>query len=242
MARQPGVLAGSYVVTEVFGQLSSEVTASWEVGEGEAFAAGDELGLLAGPLKQILGGERICLNFISHLSGIATHVAEWVRVADGRCEVWDTRKTLPAYRQIQKAAVRAGGGVNHRMSLSEAAMLKDNHLVGLDIAAGVAALREQWPDKTVEVEADTVEQAKQAVAAGVDVLMLDNFEPGSLAAAVVELGSYATTEDLPLPKLEASGGITLETLDAYASTGVDFVSSSSLTSGVSPIDIGLDMS
>ncbi len=241
VARDAGVLAGSACVEEVVKQVSPTLQVLWAVDEGESFQANTVLANLEGPLREIVTAERTCLNFLSHLSGIATRVSTWVKVADGRVQVWDTRKTLPGYRSLQKAAVRAGGGRNHRANLSDWIMLKDNHLTGLDITSAVRRARNLWPGRTVEVEADDLAQAKEALVAAVDIIMLDNFSPSEAKEALVELRELAKFRSAAMPLIEVSGGVTLDNLESYAQIGVDLVSSSRLTSGTNPIDIGLDI-
>jgi len=155
--------------------------------------------------------------------------------------VWDTRKTTPGYRSLQKAAVRAGGAANHRGNLSDWLMLKDNHLFGTTIAASVQEARRRWPGRTVHVEADTENLMIQALEAEADIILLDNFTPAELKALVPKAHSWARDNNKKCSLLEASGGITLETLDAYADTGVDLVSSGSITNSAPVLDIGLDV-
>jgi nicotinate-nucleotide pyrophosphorylase (carboxylating) len=189
----------------------------------------------------LLTAERTALNFLSHLSGVATATAQWVEAAAGRVVVWDTRKTTPGMRSLEKAAVRAGGGSNHRGNLSDWIMLKDNHLAGLGVAAGVAAARSRWPGRTVHVEADDLDTVLQAVAAGADLILLDNFTPDELRQAVIRVDEEVASNGGRRPLLEASGGITLDRLDAYAATGVDLISSGALTNSAPVLDIGLDI-
>jgi len=240
--RESGVIAGTTCVNEVLLQMDSEIAINWFVAEGESVEAGTVLAEITGPFSSILTAERTALNFLSHLSGIATNASKWVQLASGRVKVWDTRKTLPGYRSLQKAAVRAGGANNHRGNLSDWIMLKDNHLAHSSIAEAVGLAKDRWPGRTVQVEVDNEAQASEALAAGVDILMFDNFEPQRLTKAVVALKSEAASAGLRVPLLEASGGISLETLDAYADTGVDLVSSGSLTNTTHVLDIGLDVS
>ena len=189
----------------------------------------------------MLTAERTALNFLSHLSGIATNAARWVDLAAGRVTVWDTRKTTPGYRSLQKAAVRAGGASNHRGNLSDWLMMKDNHLIGTTIEASVALARERWPGRTVHVEADREDLMFEALEAGADIILLDNFSPAELTVLVQKVGEWVTTTGKKRPLLEASGGITLDTLDGYADTGVDLVSSGSITNSAPVLDIGLDV-
>ncbi len=241
VARDAGVLAGTYCVEEVVRQLGDQLTLTWEYDEGDPFQANTNLGSISGRLSDIVTAERVSLNFMSHLSGIATRVSAWVTVAADRVQVVDTRKTLPGYRSLQKAAVRAGGGRNHRGNLSDWIMLKDNHLVGVDIATAVRRANELWPGRVVEVETETTAQAITALEAGADIIMLDNFKPEEIKSAAVELTEVAKDKGITRPLIEASGGITLELLDEVAQADIDIVSSSSLTAGANPVDIGLDI-
>lgn len=240
-AREPGVLAGCLCVEETFRAIDETLAVEWRLTDGDRLEAGDVIGVARGPYATLLTAERTALNFLSHLSGVATNAARFVDVADGRVTVWDTRKTLPAYRSLQKAAVRAGGAANHRGNLSDWLMLKDNHLVGTTISAAVAEARRRWPGRTVHVEADREDLMVEALEAGADIILLDNFTPEELSALVVKVAEWAAETGGRRPLLEASGGITLDTLDAYAGTGVDLVSSGSITHSARILDIGLDV-
>ncbi len=240
-AREPGVLAGCLCVEETFRAIDETLTVEWRLIDGDRVDAGDDVGLARGSYATLLTAERTALNFLSHLSGVATNAARWVEVAGGRVTVWDTRKTLPGYRSLQKAAVRAGGAANHRGNLSDWLMLKDNHLVGTTITAAVAEARRRWPGRTVHVEADREALLFEALEAGADIILLDNFTPDELTALVPRVDAWAAETGGRRPLLEASGGITLDTLDAYADTGVDLVSSGSITNSVRALDIGLDV-
>jgi nicotinate-nucleotide pyrophosphorylase (carboxylating) len=158
-----------------------------------------------------------------------------VRAAHGDARIWDTRKTTPGLRALEKAAVRAGGGRNHRGNLSEWVLLKDNHIAGMGIAEAVARARERWPGRTVQVEADTLAQVDEAITADADIVLLDNMTPEQVAAAVQKRG------DARRPLLEVSGGVTLQTVSRYAGTGVDLISVGALTHSAPILDIGLDI-
>ncbi len=240
-AREPGVLAGCRCVEETFRAIDETLIVEWRLTDGDRIEAGDVIGVARGPYATLLTAERTALNFLGHLSGVATNAARWVELADGRVTVWDTRKTLPGYRSLQKAAVRAGGAANHRGNLSDWLMLKDNHLVGTTITAAVAEARRRWPGRTVHVEADREALLFEALEAGADIILLDNFTPDELTALVPRVDAWAAETGGRRPLLEASGGITLDTLDAYADTGVDLVSSGSITNSVRALDIGLDV-
>ncbi len=240
-AREAGVLAGCLCVEETLAAVDPSLAIEWFKTDGDRIAAGDVLGVARGPFATLLTAERTALNFLSALSGIASNAAKWVDLAAGRVIVWDTRKTTPGYRSMQKAAVRAGGAANHRGNLSDWLMLKDNHLIGTTITDAVAEAKRRWPGRTIQVEADRREQMFEAMEAGADILLLDNFAPDELKPLVAESHRWAVDNATRRPLLEASGGITFETLDAYAETGVDLVSSGSLTNAAGVLDIGLDV-
>ncbi len=240
-AREPGVLAGCRCVEETFRAIDETLIVEWRLTDGDRIEAGDVIGVARGLYATLLTAERTALNFLGHLSGVATNAARWVELADGRVTVWDTRKTLPGYRSLQKAAVRAGGAANHRGNLSDWLMLKDNHLVGTTITAAVGEARRRWPGRTVHVEADTEELMVEALEAGADIILLDNFTPAELQALVPKVDAWVAGTGGRRPLLEASGGITLDTLDGYADTGVDLVSSGSITNSARVLDIGLDV-
>lgn len=237
-ARDAGRLAGRACATEVFRQVDPSVTVEWQATDGDSVAPGQTLAVVAGPRASVLTAERTALNFLSHLSGIATEVSRYVAAAasvdGGRARIRDTRKTTPGLRVLEKAAVRAGGGENHRMGLSEWVMFKDNHLAGMSIADGVAAARKRWTDRMVYVECDRTEQVDEALAAGADALLLDNMSPDKVRACVARAAGYDCL-------LEVSGGITLETVAEYAATGVDFISVGRITNSAPVLDIGLDI-
>jgi nicotinate-nucleotide pyrophosphorylase (carboxylating) len=240
-ARAAGVLAGCRCVEETFAAVDPTLTVEWSRTDGDRVEAGEGFGVARGSFATLLTAERTALNFLSHLSGVATNAARWVDLAAGRVVVWDTRKTLPGYRSLQKAAVRAGGANNHRGNLSDWLMLKDNHLMGTTVAEAVAEARRRWPGRTIHVEADTEDLLFQALEAGADIVLLDNFTPAELADVVPRVDRWAADTGRKRPLLEASGGITFETLDAYAGTGVDLVSSGSITNSAPVLDIGLDV-
>lgn len=235
-AREPGVVAGLGVAAMVFHRvLGDDVTITDRAADGTRVAAGDVVMRVAGPTGGLLTAERTALNFACHLSGVATATAAWVAALEGsRARVLDTRKTLPGYRALQKYAVRCGGGVNHRFSLSDLAMVKDNHVVA---AGGVVpayhAVREQFPDVPVEVEVTDLDQLRLLLDAGCDRILLDNMDAATMAEAVRITDGRAT--------LEASGGLTLERAREVAATGVDFISVGALTHSVTVFDIGMDL-
>jgi nicotinate-nucleotide pyrophosphorylase (carboxylating) len=245
VARVPGVLAGTAAATEVFAQLDPAVTVTWAAADGERLAAGQRIGTVTGPMRSLLTGERSALNFLGHLSGIATLTrayADAAAAAAADCRIRDTRKTTPGLRALEKAAVRAGGGANHRGNLSDAVLVKDNHLrhlqgstgaSGSTIADAVGRARACWPGVTVEVECDTLDQLAEAVAAGADLALVDNMTPDEVAKAVALAGGA-----LPI---EVSGRITLDTVATYAGAGADLVSVGALTHSAPVLDIALDL-
>lgn len=224
---------------ETIRQVDPSLELDWEVGDGEVVTSRQTLGTIRGSLESILIVERTALNFLMYLSGIATNTRAYVDAADGTAQVWDTRKTTPGLRSLEKAAVRAGGARNHRGNLSDWIMLKDNHLMGLSIAEGVARAKERWPARTVHVEVDRLDQIEAAVTAQADAILLDNMDPDVLREAVALVGSLVAEGRRPL--LEASGGIDLTTIGAVSHTGVDMISTSKLSFGAPTLDIGLDI-
>ena len=239
VSRPAGTIAGTACVGETVAQVDPSLELDWMVEEGERVEARQVLGTIRGSLESILIAERTCLNFMMYLSGIATNTRAYVEAADGPAQVWDTRKTTPGLRSLEKAAVRAGGARNHRGNLSDWIMLKDNHLMGVSIADGVAAAKERWPARTVHVEADRLEQVEAGVHARADAILLDNMGPDVLREAVALVDSLVG--DGPRPLLEASGGIDLTTIGAVSHTGVDMISTSKLSFGAPTLDIGLDI-
>ncbi len=240
--RVDGTLAGTACATEAFAQLDRAVEVTWATADGDAVRAGTAIGTVRGPLAPILTGERTALNFLCHLSGIATLTRRFADAAasGGSARIWDTRKTTPGLRTLEKAAVRAGGAVNHRANLSDWVMFKDNHLAVLGIAEGVAAARAAWPGRLVHVEATDLTELRQALDAGADAVLLDNMSPEEAKAAVALVDEWAEGHGRR-PLLECSGGITVETAAAYSATGVDLLSSSQITQSAPALDIGLDI-
>ena len=235
-SRAVGVLAGSACASEVFAQVDHGIEVAWTVTEGGHLVAGTVAATVSGPLRSILSAERTALNFLCHLSGVATATRRFVdavATVNNRTQVWDTRKTLPGLRALEKAAVRAGGGVNHRGSLSDFVLVKDNHLAGLPIAEAVHRARTRWPARAVEVECERIEQVRDAVAAGASLVMCDNMTPAQVAEVVAFVAGRAL--------VEVSGGITLDNVAAYAATGVDLVSTSAITQSAPALDLGLDL-
>jgi nicotinate-nucleotide pyrophosphorylase (carboxylating) len=239
VVRDDGVLAGTACAAETFAQVDPSIGLAWHADDGDAVAAGTTVAVARGRLAPILTAERTALNFLGHLSGIATRTRAFVdaaAVGGGHARIWDTRKTTPGLRSLEKAAVRAGGGANHRGNLSDWILLKDNHIALYGIADAVARARTTWPARTVHVECDRLDQVVEALEAGADALLLDNMAPAEVSTCV------ALAADGPRrPLLEASGGITLETVAAYAATGVDCISIGGLTNAAPVLDIGLDI-
>ena len=239
VARAPGVVAGLPVaeaVLELVSQDSGAVSGfTPRVLDGTRVGRGDVLASVTGRTRDLLTAERTMLNLLCHLSGVATLTRRWVdAVAGTRAAVRDTRKTTPGLRALEKYAVRCGGGVNHRMSLSDAALVKDNHVVAAGgVAPAFAAVRSMWPALPVEVEVDTLSQLDEVLAAGADLVLLDNMDVDTTRAAVERTAGRA--------RLEASGGLTLDTAAAVASTGVDYLSVGALTHSAPVLDIALDL-
>lgn len=240
VVRTDGVVAGTSCATEAFAQVDPTIVCTWHVADGDRVAAGQELGTVVGPLASVLTAERTALNFLGHLSGIATRTRSFVDAA-APLRVWDTRKTTPGLRSLEKAAVRAGGGRNHRGNLSDWVMFKDNHLTALGIVEAVRAARDAWPGRTVHVECERIDQVHEALEAGADAILLDNMSPDEVRAAVVVAEEHAAANGTRRALLEVSGGITLETVGSFAETGADVVSSGSLTNSAPVLDIGLDI-
>lgn len=240
VAREPGVFAGGDLVAEAFAQADTRVRVTALAADGTAFAEGDVLARVAGPARGVLTGERIALNFCQRMSGIATLTARFVAaVSHTEARIADTRKTTPGLRALEKHAVRAGGGMNHRFGLSDAIMIKDNHLVALgavDAETTTAALRElrdrAGHTTAIIVEVDRLDQLEPVLAANVTGVLLDNFSLSDLTAGVRVIAGRAVAE--------ASGGVSLETVAEIASTGVDVISVGQLTHGARALDLGLD--
>lgn len=239
-ARRDGVLAGLPVAVEVFHQVDPALGVEAQVEDGARLAPGQVIATVRGSLRSLLKGERVALNFLQRLSGIATATNAYVHAVEGcPARIVDTRKTTPGLRLLEKYAVRVGGGHNHRFCLSDAVMLKDNHLAalhlrGVGLADAVRALRATLPHTaTIEVEVEGFGQLRQALEAGADTILLDNMAPAAMAEAVRIVGGRA--------RLEASGGITLDTVRAVAETGVDLISVGALTHSAPALDLALEI-
>ena len=234
--RAAGVVAGSGVAMACLDVVAGGAL-DWTVVRGDGPAAvGETVLQVRGPVRALLTGERSALNLLCHLSGVATVTARWVAEVDGTgARIRDTRKTTPGLRALEKLAVRVGGGVNHRMSLSDAALVKDNHVVAAGgVAPAFRAVRAAWPDLAVEVECDTVGQVREVLAAGADLILLDNMTDAQLRAAVTLCRPAGV-------RTEASGGLTLDRARAVAATGVDYLSVGGLTHSAPVLDLGLDL-
>jgi nicotinate-nucleotide pyrophosphorylase (carboxylating) len=238
VARQPGVVAGLPVALAVL-DIAGIAPGSAEPlrGDGDRIVAGTEVLRVSALLRELLGAERTLLNFLTHLSGIATATRAWADTLSGTASaVRDTRKTTPGLRQLEKYAVRCGGGQNHRMGLGDAALIKDNHVLAAGgIAPAIAAVRAAAPGLPLEVECDTLPQVREALDAGATLILLDNMDLPDLRAAVALAAQY------PSARLEASGGLRLDKARAVAETGVDFVSVGALTHSSPALDLGLDV-
>ncbi len=239
VSREPLVVCGLPLAEAVFREVSADLNLESSTTDGRHVAKGQALLKIQGPARAILTGERVALNFVQRLSGVASLTARFVEAVAGTgAQILDTRKTTPGWRLLEKYAVQCGGGVNHRIGLYDCILIKDNHLAALRgeppnaIEAAVRRARAQFPRLTVEVEADTLEQAAQACQAGADVILLDNMSNQDLRAAVRLIAGRAKTE--------ASGGVNLATVRAIAETGVNFISVGALTHSAPAVDIALD--
>ncbi len=238
-AREPLVVAGLALAEAAFRELSSAVQITRHAADGEHVATEKTLLRLAGPARALLTAERVALNFVQRLSGVATLAAQFVEAVRGTgAEILDTRKTTPGWRVLEKYAVRCGGASNHRFGLYDMVLIKDNHLAALrgaapnPIAAAITRARSHFPGLKVEIETDTLEQVEQALEAGAELILLDNMNPVQLRLAVQKCKGRARTE--------ASGGITLASIRAIAEAGVDCISVGALTHSARAVDIGLD--
>jgi nicotinate-nucleotide pyrophosphorylase (carboxylating) len=235
LAKEPLVVCGLPLVERVFARLGG-VSATWQARDGDRVEAGTVLGVVEGRARTLLAGERLVLNFVQHLSGVATLTAACVAQARGTTlRVRDTRKTVPGLRVLEKYAVRNGGGTNHRMGLDDAVLVKDNHLAlgGGDFQAAVQAARERFPSLPLEVEARTMAEVERAIAAKPDLILLDNMTVAQIREAVALVAGRVP--------LEASGGIRIGDVAAVAATGVDFVAMGELTHSARAVDVSLKL-
>ena len=240
VSRSPGTVAGIDVGLLVFDEVigAGNYQILDRVEDGSRVERGTAVLTVSAPTRALLTAERTMLNLVCHLSGIATATASWVDAVEGtQCRIRDTRKTLAGLRALEKCAVRAGGGVNHRMGLGDAALIKDNHVVAAgSVVEALAAVRKLRPDIACEVEVDSLEQLDAVLAQNVELVLLDNFPLWQTQVAVQRRDAAA-----PQTKLESSGGLTLDVAADYASTGVDYLAIGALTHSVSVLDLGLDM-
>ena len=234
VTRSAGVISGLDVAIQVLHYLGiSDVKA--HVRDGDEVPVGTLILSARGSTRKLLLAERTSLNFLTHLSGIATLTRSWVRAIEGTsCKIRDTRKTTPGWRALEKAAVRDGGGTNHRLSLSDAALVKDNHIVAAGgVLKAFELVRASHPGKEIEVEVDTLEQLEEVLPGNPDLILLDNMTPSQCSEAVARVAGRV--------KLEASGGITLDSALEYAKSGVDYLAIGALTHSAKALDIGLDL-
>ena len=239
VSRAEGVVAGHACAAETLAQVDPAVRLEWHIGDGCRVRPGAVVATVDGSLRSIVTAERTVLNFLGHLSGVASLTRLYVvavRAANPDTRVIDTRKTTPGLRSLEKAAVRAGGGYNHRGNLSEAVLVKDNHLGGATITDAVDRARHQWPGRMVEVECDRVEQVAEALAVGATVVMLDNMAPDQVATCVAMARASGTGA-----LIEVSGGVTLESAPLMAAAGADLVSVGALTHSAPVLDLGFDL-
>lgn len=254
VARTNGVISGVGCARESFVQIDDSVAQEWFLRDGDKVTPGTVIAEVSGSLASIVTAERTALNFLGHLSGVATLTNEFVQAAKakgGSARVWDTRKTTPGLRSLEKAAVRAGGGLNHRGNLSDWILLKDNHIAHMKIEAAVLLSRQRWPGRTVHVECDHFEQVVETVNAHADAILLDNMSVSEVTRCVAFVNDVCGVRDGSSsvdnallgwrPLLEVSGGVTIETIAEYACTGVDQISIGAITNSAPVLDIGLDI-
>jgi nicotinate-nucleotide pyrophosphorylase (carboxylating) len=240
IAREPGVLSGGEIFARTFALVDADTTVELALDDGEIFDAGATLARVSGSARSVLLGERVALNLVQRMSGIATLTARYVAAVEGtKARIVDTRKTTPGLRALERHAVRSGGGHNHRFSLSDAVLAKDNHLAvlaaaNIDLGTAIRNARARLGHTVhLEVEVDRLDQIEPVVAAGVDTIMLDNFRPDQLRAGIAIVAGRAL--------VEASGGVDLDSVAEIAATGVDIISVGALTHSVRALDLGLDV-
>ena len=230
------VLCGTAWLDETFGQLDSSIAVTWRGRDGDSFAANSVLCEITGPSRAILTGERCALNFLQTLSGTATTTSHYVAAVTGtHCRILDTRKTLPGLRLAQKYAVRCGGGRNHRMGLYDMVLVKENHIIAAgSIAAAIQTARSSSPGVPVEIEVESLTEFREALGAAPDVIMLDEFTHADMRTAVVERNAASSAV-----RIEASGGLDLQSVRAVAELGIDYISIGALTKHLRAIDLSL---
>ena len=234
-ARGDGVIAGIALALETFRTMDPKVSIRVDVEDGGRVRKGASVAYLTGHARGLLSAERVALNFLQHLSGIATLTAKYVdAIAGTGAKILDTRKTLPGWRKLEKYAVLAGGGRSHRFNLSAAVLIKDNHLAAVegDVTLAIQRVRHYAPGKKIEIECDRIEQVEQAMAAGADIILLDNMPPAQLRECVALVADRAI--------IEASGGVNLDSVRAIAETGVNWISIGKLTHSAPALDLALD--
>jgi nicotinate-nucleotide pyrophosphorylase (carboxylating) len=241
VSREAGVVAGELCAKEVFAQIDPGLKVLWHLPDGSPVRTGTVIAEVAGTLRSLLTAERSALNFLGRLSGIATLTRRYVDAVEAvnpQTRVLDTRKTTPGLRTLEKAAVRAGGGYNHRFGLFDAVLIKDNHLASLGIAEAVAKGRRMWPGRYVEIECDRIGQVEEACRAGASAVLLDNMTVSEVAACVELVGGLRPDGST---LVEVSGGVTLESAPRYAAAGADLISVGALTHSAPALDLGLDL-
>ena len=243
VARQAGVMAGLPLILPILGEFASSPGVERSIRDGQEISPGQTLAVMAGPARALLSAERTVLNFLQRLSGVATLTRQFVKAVTGTpVRIYDTRKTTPGWRLLEKYAVKVGGGENHRMGLHDQVLIKDNHLTlmekrGESLTEVIGRIRAEHPDVTVEVEAGTERQLRGAVEAGADIILLDNMTPKELAAAAKVVESLVSGKR---PVLEASGGVDLANVRAIAESGVDRISVGALTHSAPALDIAVE--
>jgi len=243
LSKEAGVVCGLDIARETFKMLDTKACMKALVKDGDGVSRGRVIARVAGPAKAILAGERTALNFLQHLSGIASCTRRFVdKTRRTGAKIFDTRKTTPGLRRLEKYAVTCGGGHNHRMNLSEMALVKDNHISAVrDIAAAVTKIRRYRPSVKIEVECDTLSQVVEALNAGVEIIMLDNMKIPAARQAVRKVKEYKKRSGKRTPEIEVSGGITLSNAAVYAKLGVDRISVGALTHSAPALDISLEI-
>ena len=243
VAKSAGVVCGLETAREVFKTLDTKCCVNTCVKDGAKVRKGKVIARVAGPVKAILAGERTALNFLQHLSGIATLTRRYVDKTKGTCaKIYDTRKTVPGLRSLEKYAVRCGGGRNHRMDLSEMALVKDNHIAAAGgITGAVKKIRKYRPSIKIEIECDTLAQVNEALSTDADIIMLDNMSPAQVKKAVAEITGHGKLSGKTRPEIEISGGINLSTVGGYAKLGCNRISVGALTHSAPALDISLDI-
>ncbi len=241
VARQDGVLCGADFFTSAFHYIDKACEVTFLFADGHALKKGAKVASIQGRISSLLKAERVALNFIAHLSGIATQTRLYVDAVEGHTKILDTRKTLPGWREMQKYAVRCGGGTNHRMGLHDMVMIKDNHIDGVGgIARAVDRVRGKWKDRfKVEVETRNLREVEEALKAGADVIMLDNMDTAAMAGAVDLIHDRVHDRVNGRVKTEASGNMTLDRIPEVSKTGVDYISVGALTHSVTVFDFSI---